>query len=97
MGVIKNSIGSLVRNPVITLFEAISAARADVDEATVLLEKQGMFQEGYEVYGESDILVPRPKNRLVHTYDGHHMTPVYQPGIAINVARRVTNSKRAAA
>ncbi len=95
--VLRKSLGSAARNPLLAYFEAISAARANVDESVIALGEEGVFQVGYEVYGSIDRLVPKPRNRTVDTYEGHHMTPVYRPEVAIDAARFITNSQRMAA
>lgn len=81
------SIGSLLRNPILAMFEGISASRADTTELLAKLAAEKVFQVEREVYGDSDRLVPKPNDRDTETYDGHHMTPVFSPGLAIDVAR----------
>ncbi len=95
--VLRKSLGSAMRNPILAFFEAISAVRADIDQATLLLQQEGVFRIGYEVYGDQDRLVPQPRDRVVEVYEGHHMTPVYRPDVAIETARFITNSQKLAA
>lgn len=85
--VLSASAGSLLRNPLLAMFEGLSASRADTTDLLAKLASEKIFQVEREVYGDSDRLVPRPKDRSVESYEGHHMTPVFQPGVAVDVVR----------
>lgn len=90
VSVLRASLGSLIRNPLLAMFEGLSASRADTSELLASLAIKKAFITEYELYGEADRLVPKPKDRVTETYDGHHMTPVYRPDIAIEVAKKIT-------
>lgn len=92
-----SSAKSLLRNPLLALAEGITASVADNRNRLGDLENRGVIKDLREIYGKQDLMVPPPTDRLVDTYDEHHMTPVHAPDIAIHMARLITNSHSQAA
>lgn len=87
--VLATTVKNLGRNPLLALAEAITASRADTEEALGMLRVARIFQTEVEIYGDNDRLVPAPSTRVVELYEGHHMSPVYRSDVAVYVAQTI--------
>ncbi len=86
---LRMSANNLLRNPLLAVAEGITALKCDTEADIDRLRDGQVFEREVEIYGTKDRIVPKPTGRTVDEYEGHHMTPLLEPDICLDVAFRL--------